>query len=374
MTTILEDQLTLEEIAVPGYHKVIRARDPSSGLDAIIAIHDLRLGKAALGGTRMYPYNSFEEAMTDVTRLAQGMTYKSAASQSGWGGGKSVIIADPKNPKQKTDDLLASFGIAVNRLGGEYICAEDSGCGLKDMAIIAQYTPYVVGLPHEKSSGNPSPYTSWGVFRGIQAVMHKLFGSDSVEGRTIAIQGLGSVGSILAELLFWHGANLVVTDTNEPHAKEIAKKYSAKFVAPDAIYDEPCDVFAPCAMGAIINPTSIERLRCRAIAGAANNQLLTPADAEELRRLGVLYAPDFVINSGGLINVTDETLEGGYNPKRARDKVDMIYDQLKLIFKIASENGISTQKAVMQLIDYRLKYGIGRRQEPVHMPHAGITY
>ncbi len=371
MTTVLEDQLTLEEISVPGYYKVIRARDPSSKLDAIIAIHNMSLGRAALGGTRIHPYATFEEALTDATRLARGMTFKSAASLSGWGGGKSVIIADPK---AKTEDLLASFGIAVNRLKGMYICAEDSGCGLDDVAVIAQYTPYVVGLPHEKSSGNPSPYTAWGVFRAIQAVMNRLFGSDSVEGKTVAIQGLGSVGEILAHLLFWHGANLTVTDINEEKAKSIAKLYGAKYVKPDAIYDEPCDVFSPCAFGAGINPDTIDRLRCRAIAGAANNQLLTEADGEELRRLGILYAPDFVINSGGLINVSDETHDGGYNPQRARHKVDKIYDQLMLIFKIASDNGISTQKAVMQLVDYRLQYGIGRRTGPIHMHHAGHTY
>lgn len=374
MTTILDDQLTLEEISVPGYHKVIRARDPSSKLDAIIVIHDLSLAKAALGGTRIYPYASFEEALTDATRLARGMTFKSAASQSGWGGGKSVIIADPHNPKEKTEELLASFGVAINRLAGEMICAEDSGCGLDDVAIIAQYTPYVVGLPHEKSSGNPSPFTAWGVFRGVQAVMNRLFGSDSVAGKTVAIQGVGSVGSRLAELLFWHGANLIVTDVNEEAARKIAKQYNAKYVAPDAIYEEPCDVFAPCALGGIINSNTIERLRCRAIAGAANNQLLTDADAEELRRVGVLYAPDFVINAGGLINVSDETHEEGYNPQRARNKTDNIYDLLTLIFKMASENGISTQKAVMQLVEYRLQYGIGRRTKPIHMHHAGISY
>lgn len=372
MTDLLEEQLIIEEIEVPGYHKVVRAKDPSSKLDAIIAIHDIRLGKAALGGTRIHGYKTFEEALTDATRLARGMTFKSAATQSGWGGGKSVIIADPRT--QKTDELLAAFGVAVNRLGGEYICAEDSGCGTEDVAKIAQYTPYVVGLTSEKSSGNPSPFTSWGVFRGIQAVMHQLFGSDSVEGKTVAIQGLGSVGEILAELLFWHGANLVVTDIHEERAKEIAKRFSAKYVKPEAIFDEPCDVFAPCALGGIINEGTIERLRCRAIAGAANNQLLTEADGEELRRVGILYAPDFVINAGGLINVTEETMENGYCPKASRKKCDDLYTQLRLIFDIASKKGISTQKAVMQLVNYRLDHGIGKRHEPIYMHHAGINY
>ncbi len=372
MPTVLDEQLSLEEISVPGYHRVVRARDPSSGLDAIIAIHDLRLSKAALGGTRIHPYATFEEALTDATRLARGMTFKSAASQCGWGGGKSVIIADPR--KDKTEALLKSFAEAVNRLKGAYICAEDAGCTPQDAALIAEHTPYVVGLPSEKSSGNPSPFTAWGVFRGIQAVMHQLFGSDSVEGKTVAIQGLGSVGATLAQLLFWHGAKLIVTDVHMDRAEGLAKQLGAKLVEPDAIYEEPCDVFSPCALGGIINPVTIERLRCRAIAGAANNQLLTEADAEELRRVGILYAPDFVINSGGLINVTQETVKEGYSPSASRNKVDKIYDQLKLIFSIASENAISTQKAVMQLVEYRLEYGIGRRVDPIYMHHAGINY
>lgn len=372
MATVLDRRLVLEKISVPGYHKVIRAREAKSGLDAIIAIHDIRLSKIALGGIRIHPYASFDEALKDVTRLSQGMTYKSVASQSPWAGGKSVIIADPR--KDKTEALLTAFAEAVNSLNGEYICAEDAGCTPQDVAIIAEHTPYAVGLPHEKSSGNPSPFTAWGVFRGIQAVMFQLFGSDSVEGRTVAIQGLGSVGARVAELLFWHGAKLVVTDMHMDKAEGIAKQFNAKLVTPEEIFEQPCDVFSPCAMGGIINGVTIEKLRCRAIAGAANNQLLTDSDGEELRRLGILYAPDFVINSGGLINVTEETTKEGYNPANARNKIDKIYDQLRLIFSIANKNGISTLKAVMQLIEYRLQHGIGKRQEPIYMHHAGLKY
>jgi len=372
MSSTLQQQLVLEEISVPGFHKVVRIRDAKRGLDAIIALHDMRLAKAALGGTRMYPYETFEDALRDVTRLARGMTFKSAASQSNWGGGKAVIIGDPK--KDKTEELLIAYAEAVNLFKGEYICAEDSGCSPDDIAIIAEHTPYAVGLPNEKSSGNPSPFTAWGVFRGIQAVMNHLFGSESVEGKTVAIQGLGSVGARLAETLFWHGAKLVITDVHMDRAEGLAKQFDAKLVEPDAIYDEPCDVFSPCAMGAIINPDTMERLRCRAIAGAANNQLLTERDAEELRRVGILYAPDFVINSGGLINVTEETTKEGYNPRIARKKIHEIYDQLSLIFKMARENGISTQKAVMQLVEYRLEHGLGKRTGPIYMHHADLSY
>lgn len=373
MPSILqEEQLILEELMIPGYHRVVRAKDHRRGLDAIIVIHNLQLGKAALGGTRICTYASFEDALNDAKRLAQGMTLKSTAMQSGWGGGKGVILLDPE--KGKTQELLMAFGEAVHQLQGEYICAEDAGCSPQDAAIIARSTPYVVGLPHEKSSGNPSLFTAWGVFRGIQAVMQQLFQSDSVEGKTIAIQGLGSVGERLAELLFWEGANLIVTDIREDHAKTIAKRFHAKFVSPTQIFEQRCDVFSPCALGGIIHEKSIEQLRCLAIAGAANNQLLRESDAEMLRRVGILYAPDFVINSGGLINVTQETTKEGYNPLKARNKVDQIYDQLQLIFKIAKENKISTQKAIMQLIEYRLKHGIGRREEPIYLHHAGICY
>ncbi|NGX39691.1 MAG: Leucine dehydrogenase [Chlamydiae bacterium] len=372
MTTLLEKTMVIEEIDVPGFYKVLKAEDAKSGLKAIIAIHSMDLGRAAMGGTRIYPYPDFKAALTDVKRLARGMTHKSAASQSGWGGGKSVIIADPKT--EKTPALLAAFGEFVNSLKGEYICAEDSGCNPDDLLIVAKHTPYVVGLPHEKSSGNPCPFTAWGVFRGIQAVMHQLFGSDSLEGKRVAIQGLGGVGLRLAELLFWRGAKLIVTDLNQEAVDFVVKNFSAKGVAPDAIYDEPCEVFSPCALGGVINTATIERLRCRAIAGAANNQLLTDADGEELRRLGLLYAPDFVINGGGLVNVTEETKERGYNPVESRNKTDKIYDQLRLIFDIAERNGISTQKAVMQLVEYRLQYGVGKRNDTIFMHHANLRY
>lgn len=372
MVSFLKEQLTLEKISVPGFYKIIKVSNPSARLTAIIAFHDLRLGRAALGGTRIYPYKTFEEALVDATRLARGMTYKSAASLSGWGGAKSVIIADPA--KDKNEQLLSAFGEAVHALEGEYICAEDSGCSPQDMTVIAEQTPFVVGLPHAKSSGNPSPFTAWGVYRGIQAALHQIFGSPSVEGKTIAIQGVGSVGAQLAELLFWHGAELILTDVNVEKAKMLAKQYGATFVAPEAIFDQKCDVFSPCAMGGIINSQTIKRLRCRGIAGAANNQLLTDADAQTLHSMGILYAPDFVINSGGLINVTEETFELGYNSSIARNKIDKIYDQLKLIFEISANNNISTLQAVMRLVEYRLQYGVGRRLDPIYMHHAGMSY
>jgi leucine dehydrogenase len=270
--------------------------------------------------------------------------------------------------------MFASFAEALNRLKGIYICAEDVGCTLEDIGEVARTTPFAVGLPHEKSSGNPSPFTAWGVFRGIQAACKKRFGSDSVQGRTIAIQGVGSVGERLAELLFWHGAKLILTDLNTEKAEHLANRYGGIAVPAAAIYEQECDVFAPCAMGGILNPQTLPKLRCKVVAGAANNQLLSDQDGEWLMRHNILYAPDFVINAGGLINVTEETMESGYDPLRARDKTGKIYDQLMMIFEISDKNRISTNHAAERLADYRLQYQIGRRLEPIYLHHANYSY
>jgi leucine dehydrogenase len=359
MTLTLEKTLVLEDIFVEGYEKVVKVTDPRVGLRAIICIHNTALGPA-LGGTRIYPYATFEAALEDAKRLAKGMTYKSALADAGWGGGKSVIIHDPKQGKPQ--ELLLSFGEAVNRLKGRYICAEDVGCSPEDVLTISQATPFVVGLPSNKSSGDPGPYTAWGTFRGIQSVMKKLNGNDSVEGKRIAIQGLGSVGARLADLLFWAGAKLILSDINQEKTDQLVKAYDAEKVSPQHILEVSCDVVAPCALGGIINPTSIGKLRCKAIAGCANNQLLKDTDAELLKRRGILYAPDFIINAGGLLNVTQELLPEGYQPSRARAKVHAIYEQLLAIYEIADQNRLSTHAAAISLGDYRLRFGLGRRE------------
>ncbi len=371
MTIATPDTLLWEEIPVQSHEKVIKVTDKASGLIAIIAIHNTLLGPA-LGGTRIFPYATFQDALNDVLRLSQGMTYKSAIAECAWGGGKSVIISTPK--KKITEEQLLAFGAALNTLKGAYIAAEDVGCTLDDLRVISTVSPYLVGIPNEKSSGDPCPYTAWGTFRGIQAVLKKIYQSDSVAGRLIAIQGVGSVGEKLAHLLFWHGAKLIISDINQEKVERLARLYNATWVSPDKIHKVECDVFAPCALGAALNPKTIPELRCRAVAGCANNQLLTDNDGVHLMRRGILYAPDFVINAGGLINVTHETFEEGYNPHAARNRVDKIYDQLMLIFDIATKNNCSTQQAVMTLAEYRLKYGIGKRSEPVHLHHANISY
>ncbi|MCB1066647.1 MAG: Glu/Leu/Phe/Val dehydrogenase [Simkania sp.] len=354
----------LEEVLeVPGYEKVVKVEDSSSGLQAIIAIHNTTLGPA-LGGTRIYPYQKFDEALTDVLRLSKGMTYKSAIAQTGLGGGKSVIIADSKT--QKTPKLLQSFGRAVDRLKGQYVCAEDIGCGLEDCMVIRQTTPYVCGLKHEMGSGNPAPYTAWGVFRGIQATANRLFGTDSLEGKTVAIQGVGSVGTYLMEYLFWAGAHLIVTDIDLEKAKQVARQYRAKIVGPHEILEISCDILAPCAMGGIINEKTIPKLQCRAVVGASNNQLLKESDARLLAARGILYAPDFVVNAGGLVNVLCELSPKGYDAVRSRDKVNQIYRQLLTIYEIADQNNFSTHEAAVALADYRLKYGIGKREQDLY--------
>ncbi|MES2121491.1 MAG: Glu/Leu/Phe/Val dehydrogenase dimerization domain-containing protein [Chlamydiota bacterium] len=367
MALVLDEALELEEMVVPGYEKVVKITHKEVGLNAIVSIHTTLLGPA-LGGTRIYPYSTFDAALTDVMRLSRGMTYKSALAQAGWGGGKSVIIADPK--KDKTEELLLAFGHAIDRLQGQYICAEDVGCTPQDVLTISRATPYVVGLPHEKSSGNPSPFTAWGTYRGIQSVAQKLYGTDSLEHLTIAVQGLGSVGTDLALLLFWAGARLIVSDIDPDRCRNVAKLTGAKVVSIDEILKVECDILAPCAMGGIINEQTIGALRCKGIAGCANNQLLHDSDANELLARKILYAPDFVINSGGLINVTEELDPKGYQPLVARDKVHKIYDELMVIYDIAEQNRFSTHSAAVSLADYRLKYGIGKRIEPPCFNHA----
>ncbi len=367
MTLTLEKTLVLEDIYVEGYEKVVKVTDSRSGLKAIICIHNTALGPA-LGGTRIYPYATFDAALEDAKRLAKGMTYKSALADAGWGGGKSVILHDAK--KGKPADLLHAFGEAVNRLKGQYICAEDVGCTPEDVHIISQKTPYVVGLPHHKSSGNPSPFTAWGTFRGIQSLVKKLYGKDCLEGKRIAIQGLGSVGAKLAELLFWAGAKLIVYDIDKEKTERLAKAYHADIVSAEEIITVPCDVFAPCALGGIIHPGMIGKLRAKAVGGCANNQLLRDTDAELLKKRGILYAPDFIINAGGLINVSQELSEEGYDPARSRDKVHKIYDQLLLIYEIAEQNRTSTHAAALSLADYRLRFGIGKRVASPRFHHA----
>lgn len=351
-------ELQIESLPVKGYEQVLKVTEKKSKLTAIIAIHDTTLGPA-LGGVRIHPYASFNDALEDALRLARGMTYKAAVSEVGFGGGKSVILADPN--KEKTPELLFAFGAAVETLQGNYICAEDVGCTPADCELFRQKTKHVVGLPHAKSSGDPGPFTSFGVFRGIQSAAKKLFGSDSLEGVTVAVQGLGSVGSNLSHYLFWAGANLILSDTDTAKTERLAARYGAKTLPSMQILSAECDILAPCAMGGIINDQTIPHFRCKAIAGGANNQLLRDSHALVLKERGILYAPDFVINSGGLLNVAAELEEEGYVPTYSRSKIAKIYDCLLAIYEISDRSKDSTHAAALSLAEYRIKYGIGKR-------------
>lgn len=367
MAQACEKTLTLEEISVPGYEKIIRVLNVEVGLHAIICIHSSVIGPA-LGGVRIYPYSNEEMALKDVMRLAKAMTYKSLLSECSWGGGKAVIIADPK--VDKTKELLSAFAEAVHQLKGEYICAEDVGCSPEDVLLISKTTPYVVGLPHEKSSGNPAVFTAWGAFRGIQSVLKKIYNSSELKGRKIAIQGIGAVGFELAMFLFWAGAHLIVSDLDQKKCLELQKFTGAVILPAEEILKAECDVLAPCAMGGVLNSCTIPLLRCLAVAGCANNQLLDDNDADELASRGIWYVPDFINNAGGLINVSQELEPGGYNPILARNRIDRIPDLLTTVYDIAEQNRFSTHRAALSLGNYRLKYQIGKRIEPPYFHHA----
>ena len=354
-----------EKLEIDGYEEVYKISNPKTNLLCVIAIHNTTLG-VALGGTRIRVYKTFDEALNDVKRLSQGMTYKAAVAEVGFGGGKSVIIL--KDEKDKTKELLLSFGEAVDLLNGKYICAEDMGCSPEDTLVFRQKTKYVVGLPTEKSSGNPSRFTAWGVFRGMQATLNKLFNSGSIKGKTIAIQGLGSVGELLLEHLFWAGADLIVSDIDDKRAKRLSLKFGAKVVPASEILKQKCDILAPCAIGGIINDESIKDLDTLAICGCANNQLLEMKHASDLKNKNILYAPDFVVNAGGLFNVTEELEKNGYHPRSSKEKIDKIYNEILNIYHMSEKEKITTHEAAIKIAKNKIKCGIGIRKEKLHFP------
>ncbi len=354
--------LKIKEVKVQGYKKIIEASDETSKLHCFIAIHDTTLGPA-LGGTRMYPYSRKQDALEDALRLAKGMTYKSALAEDGLGGGKSVIIGNPIT--DKTPALLLAFAEAVNSLDGDYIAAEDMGTSPEDMLIMRKKTPYVVALPTEKSSGDPSHYTARGVFHGLQAVAQKLWGDRSLKHKRIAIQGLGHVGGKLAGILFWEGADLILSDIDEQLLHATALRYGAETRSPSDIYQVDCDILCPCAMGASINDATTSKLRCKAVAGAANNQLALPEHGLKLMEKKILYAPDYLINSGGIINVATELEPNGYDPKLARDRVEHIYERLLHLFDKAERQRKPASQVADEIAEYNLKHLIGKRKVPL---------
>ncbi|TYP56675.1 Glu/Leu/Phe/Val family dehydrogenase [Thermosediminibacter litoriperuensis] len=323
-----------------GHEEVVFCNDPESGLKAIIAVHNTNLGPA-LGGCRMWNYASEEDAISDVLRLSRGMTYKNAMMNLPLGGGKSVIIGDPR--KDKSEKLFRAFGKFVNSLGGKYITAEDVGTCPEDMKIVVQETSYVAGL--DGKSGDPSPITALGVFLGIKACCEWVYGSDDLKEKTVALQGLGHVGMELVRLLTEAGAKLVVTDIYSDRINEAKEKYGVQVVEPEKIYEVPCDIFAPCALGAVINENTVDRLKCKIVAGCANNQLKDESFAEELAQKGILYAPDYVINGGGVINVSIEVSGQPYSRELVNEKLQIIPRRLKEVFQFAEKEGITTARA-----------------------------
>lgn len=333
------------------YEQLVMCQDKDTGLKAIICIHDTTLGPA-LGGLRMYPYEKEEDAVIDVLRLARGMTYKASAAGLNLGGGKAVIIGDPK--VMKTESLFRAFGKFVETLNGRYITAEDVGTSVNDMSWINMETNWVTGIMKLRGgSGDPSPVTARGVYNGIKACWNFQEGTPKLKGVRVAVQGLGHVGYHLCKLLHKDGAILSVTDVNEASIKRCEEEFNAKAVHPDEIYSVEADVFAPCALGAIINDKTIEQLKCKIIAGAANNQLKDEEHhGEVLRELGVIYAPDYVINAGGLMNVYEEL--AGYNQERAFQRVDQLFYRIGSILETAKTNGVSSKKAADLEAELRL--------------------
>ena len=334
--------------SIDRYETVVCAIDPETGLDAIIAIHNSARGPA-LGGCRMWAYESPEAALTDVLRLGKGMTYKNALAELPFGGGKSVIVGDPA--KDKTPRLMQAMGQFVESLDGRYIIAEDVGTGPGDMAIMRRETAHVAGL--EGASGDPSPATAWGVFHGIQAAVKERLGRDDLEGLGVAVQGLGHVGYDLALQLAEAGAKLWVSDINEDAVADAVKAFGAFAVAPDRIYDLDVDVFAPCALGGVVNDETIDRLRCKIVAGSANNQLAEDRHGKALAERDILYAPDFAINAGGVINIYYEL--GTYDRDTAFAHVARIHDTLLTIFARARQAGIPTNEAADRVAEERFR-------------------
>lgn len=339
-----------ETIGTESHEEVLFGVDHESGLRTIIAIHNTSLGPA-LGGTRFYPYANEEAALRDVLRLSKGMTLKSAAAGLDLGGGKGVIIGDPS--VLKSERLIRAYGRVVDSLGGRYITAEDVGTTVDDMVQVAKETQWVSGLPYAQGgSGDPSPATARGVMASLRAIGERLWGSDDLAGRRIAIQGVGKVGMDLVRRLTEVGAETVVTDTNPASVTQSVETYGSKVVSLDEIYDVECDVFSPCALGATLNEETIPRLRCAAIAGSANNQLAVEADVERIIERNILYAPDFVVNAGGVINIAVET--DGYSTDRANAMVDRIYDNLVAVFETADSDGVNTRDAAMKFAQRRI--------------------
>ena len=333
-----------------GYEQLAMFSDAAVGLKAIIAIHDTTLGPAC-GGARIWNYQTDKEAIWDALRLGRAMTYKAAAADLPLGGGKAVIIADPHT--QKTEALMRAFGRFVDTLGGRYLTTTDVGSTGRDMEYIRQETEHVVGLPTSAGgSGDTAIMTGLGVYMGMKACAREVWGSDSLGGKKVAIQGFGKVAIQSTHLLIKEDAQLVVTDVFDD-ALDQARDMGIKVVEPEQIYDVACDIFSPCALGGSLNRETIPRLQARVVAGGANNQLQTEEDGEELQRRGILYAPDYLINAGGIINIA-AGIGNPYNPEQAREKTEHIYEIMGRVIQVSKQEEISTAQAADRIAEARL--------------------
>jgi leucine dehydrogenase len=340
-----------DTIGTLGHEQVVLCSDPVTGLQAIIAIHDTSLGPA-LGGTRMWKYASSNDAIVDALRLSRGMTYKAAVSGVNLGGGKAVIIGNPHTDKNEA--LFRAYGRFVETQRGRYITAEDVGTGVRDMEWIRMETKYVTGVGGPGGSGDPSPVTALGVYSGMKAAAKAAFGSDSLVGKRIVVQGAGNVATYLVQSLVKEGAAVFVSDIYDDKAQKLAASTGATVIAPDAVFTTPCDIFSPNALGAILNDETIPGLSCAVVAGGANNQLKDEnKHAQMLRDRNIVYAPDYVINAGGLMNVASEV--EGYDREKVMRQAEGIYDITANILSIASERNILTIEASNAIAEDRLR-------------------
>lgn len=339
-----------EKIQSDNYEQILFCNDTRVGLKAIIAIHNSALGPAT-GGCRMWNYRDEEEALTDVLRLSKGMTYKASISNLPLGGGKSIIIGDASH---KTPELLKRFGDFVETLKGNYITAKDVGIDSSDLKTIKSRTPHILGIAGEaNSSGDPSPVTAWGVYNGMLACAEKAFGTKSMKGLHIALQGLGAVNYNLLKYLHQEGAIVTGCDISKDSIDRAQKEFAIKIVSPEEIYDVACDIFSPGALGAVVNAQMLSKFKCRVIAGAANNQLATEADGDALLKKGILYAPDYAINAGGLINICHE--REGYNREKAYAHVAKIYDTIKNILEVSERDHLPANVVANRIAENRVR-------------------
>ncbi|TYT24968.1 Glu/Leu/Phe/Val dehydrogenase [Luteimonas viscosa] len=352
--------MIFEQLETYGHEQVVFCHNPDVGLKAIIAIHNTVLGPA-LGGTRMWPYKTEQDALNDVLRLSRGMTYKNAVAGLNLGGGKAVIIGDPA--KDKSEALFRAFGQFVDSQGGRYITAEDVGIDVNDMEYVYRETQFVTGVHQvHGGSGDPSPFTAYGTLQGLMAALNRKFGDEDIGKYAYAVQGLGHVGMEFAKLLKERGAKLFVTDINQELVERAVSELGATAVGLDEIYDVPADVYSPCALGGTVNENTLPRLKAKVICGAANNQLANNAIGDEIAKRGILYAPDYAVNAGGVMNISLEI--DGYNRERAMRMMRTIYHNLARIFEIAERDRIPTYQAADRLAEERIQT-IGKLKLPM---------